>query len=102
MGLFYSIWLIIVQEELLCFADPFLFLDLYMLPHLFCGDEAIDVVHEDWVGQLGLESVLKSEIVVVLLEEAYQLHAVDERVILHTRSTHDLVAKAFLAGIATA
>ena len=71
--LFDSVRLIVVKEELLCFADPFLFLDLYMLPHLFCGDEAVDVVHEDWIGQLGLESVLKSEIVVVLLEEANQL-----------------------------
>ena len=47
--------MIVVKEELLCLADPFLLLYFDMIPHLFGGYKSVDVVHEDRVSKFGLE-----------------------------------------------
>ena len=100
--LFDSIRLILVEKELLGFADPFLFLDLDVVSHLLGSDGAIDIVHQYRVCKLSLETFLKAEVVVVFLEESDQLKAVHQRVIFHSRGTHDLIAEALLTGITAA
>ena len=71
--LFDPIRLVIIKQELLCLADPLLFLDLYMFPKFVIRHRPTDIIQYHQIRDLCLKPLFKAELFIFFLEISDEL-----------------------------
>ena len=98
--LFHPVRRVVVENVALGLADPLLLLQFDVLLDHVEGQAPAKVLLDHGIRHFHEQRIEKLKLRIALRQEAHQLQRVQQRMVLHARLEHDLVAVAALAGVA--